>query len=113
MVYAARVAAKGKKRPRSERRELERTLRKQVGQRQKLVAAGPGGGADRPLPVRSASVIEAQARATPCIQCGGELELQSHAAEPGPSDVRVVRLTCRLCHAPRAIWFRIEPSRAN
>jgi hypothetical protein len=102
------------KRPRTARRQAERAVRKQVVGRQKLVAAGPGGAADRAVKVTSASVVEGQARSMPCIQCGGELQLQDHRAGGDPQgQLRVVHLSCRLCHAPRAIWFRVEPPRAN
>ena len=99
------------KRERNDRRAAERTLRKEVNVRQRLISAAPGGGADRPLVVSSASIVEGSARSEPCAHCGGELDLRSHAAE-GPT-LRVVTLVCRLCHAPRALWFRIEPVRAN
>jgi hypothetical protein len=99
------------KRPRSERRQAERALRKDIGARQRLAAAGPGGAADRPLVVSSASVIEGRARSVPCIQCGGELDLRQHGAEG--ATLRLVKLVCRLCHAPRELWFRIEPPAAN
>jgi hypothetical protein len=95
------------KRPRNERRKAERALRKQVVARERLSAAGPGGASDRPIPVVSAALVEVRARATPCIQCGGELDLKSHEAPSG--SLRVARLQCRLCHAPRELWFRIEP----
>jgi hypothetical protein len=100
-----------KKRPRSQRRDDERALRKEVGVRQRLVAAGPGGAPDRPLVVSSASVIEGQARSSPCIQCGGQLDLRQHAA--AAASLRQVKLICRLCHAPRELWFRIEAPAAN
>src|SRR5689334_210020 len=97
------------KRPRTERRARERELRKEVRERERLSAAAPGGAPDRPITVSSASVIEGQARSTPCVQCGGELLLRDHAAAAHASEsLRVVRLVCRLCHAPRALWFRIE-----
>jgi hypothetical protein len=99
------------KRPRTERRQAERALRKDVGARQRLAASGPGGAADRPLVVASASVIEGRARSIPCIQCGGELELRQHRAEA--AGLRRVELVCRLCHAPRDLWFRIEAPTAN
>ncbi len=90
---------------------MERALRKEVGVRERLAAAAPGGAADRPLVVASASVIEGRARSVPCIQCGGELDLRQHRA--GSGALRVVALVCRLCHAPREIWFKIEPAAAN
>jgi hypothetical protein len=95
------------RRARTNRRVAERALRKTVAERQRLAAAAPGGSRDHPLVVTSASVVEGQARSTPCVQCGGELQLEKHDAEAG--DLRVVHLVCRLCHAPRALWFRIEP----
>jgi hypothetical protein len=97
------------KRSRTERRETERALRKEVVARERLSASAPGGAADRPMIVVTASVIESIARSTPCVQCGGELELRDHAApaETG-GKLRRVRLTCRLCHAPRELWFKVE-----
>jgi hypothetical protein len=101
--------AMSKRRPRTERRERERDLRKQVREREKLAATAPGGAPDRPLVVTSASVIEGTARATPCVQCGGELIFGDHSAETRAGHpLRLVRLVCRLCHAPRTLWFRIE-----
>jgi hypothetical protein len=97
------------KRSRTERREAERALRKDVQARERLAAAAPGGAPDRPLVVATVSVIESMARSTPCVQCGGELELRDHAAPPeAGGKLRLTRMVCRLCHAPRAIWFRIE-----
>jgi hypothetical protein len=102
------------KRSRTERRETERALRKEVKERERLSAAAPGGGRDRPIIVPSASVVETMARSTPCVQCGGELELKDHAAPPeGQGKLRLARLVCRLCHAPREIWFAIELPLAN
>src|SRR5206468_3818445 len=87
------------KRSRTERREAERALRKEVAARERLAAAAPGGARDRPIVVASASLVESVARSTPCIQCGGQLELRDHAAPPdGRGRLRVARLVCRLCH---------------
>jgi hypothetical protein len=100
------------KRPRSERREADRTLRREIEAREKLALAAPGGGLQHPLVVATAAVIEGRARSTPCPHCGGELELKRHDAAPVP-DVRVVQLICRLCHTPRRLYFRIEAPRVN
>jgi hypothetical protein len=99
------------KRSRTERRAAERALRKEVLARERLAAAAPGGARDRPIVVATVSVIESMARSTPCVQCGGELELRDHAAPE--AKLRLVRLVCRLCHAPREIWFSIEVPQAN
>jgi len=62
------------------------------------------------LRVTSASVIEVRARATPCLVCGGELDLQAHVADgPAGAATRRVELVCRRCHDTRQLWFRIEP----
>jgi hypothetical protein len=96
------------RRLRSERRQAARALTKEVRGREKLAAAGPGGAADRAIVVTSASVVELRAREWPCVQCGGVLELRSHQVAPGAPELRTVQLVCRLCHAPRTLWFRIE-----
>jgi hypothetical protein len=99
------------KRSRTERRAAERALRKEVVDRERLAAAAPGGQRDRPIVVPTVSVIESMARSTPCVQCGGELELRDHAAPE--ATLRVLRLVCRLCHAPRELWFAIEVPAVN
>lgn len=97
------------KRSRTERRELQRSLRKEVQAVEKLAAKAPGGARDRPIPVVSASVVEPTARSTPCVQCGGELLLKDHAAPTdGQGRLRVCHLVCKQCHAPREIWFSVE-----
>ena len=102
------------KRSRTERRERERSLRKEVRERERLAAAALGGNRDRPIVVPSASVVESVARSTPCVQCGGQLELRDHAAPAeGQGKLRLCRLVCRLCHAPREIWFAIEAPLSN
>ena len=74
----------------------------------------PGGSAQRPIDVASASVVEGKARATPCIQCGGDLELRGDRATSTARGVlREIALVCRRCHAPRTLWFRIAPPVAN
>ena len=102
------------KRSRTDRRAAERALRKEVVERQRLAAAAPGGARDRPIVVATVAVIEPMARSTPCVQCGGELELREHAAPAdGQGRLRLIKLVCRLCHTPRELWFAIEPLRAN
>jgi hypothetical protein len=97
------------RRPRTERRQQERALRKEVAARAKLASAAPGGAADRAIRVPSASVIAVQARSTPCVQCAGELELLSETVPPSSAPaLRLARLRCRLCHTARELWFRIE-----
>ena len=98
-------------RPRRKQREQERELRKQVGRVERLAGKLPGAAPERPIDVASASVVEGKARATPCIQCGGDLELRGDRATSTPRGVlREIALVCRRCHAPRNVWFRISPA---
>jgi hypothetical protein len=96
-------------RERKQRRERERALRKTVRQIEKLAVALPGGSADHPIDVTSASVVEVQARGTPCPQCAGELELlRERATSTARGVLRELELACRRCHAPRTLWFRVR-----
>jgi hypothetical protein len=74
----------------------------------------PGGSPERPIDVASASVVEGKARATPCIQCGGDLDLRGdRAASTARGVLREIALVCRQCHAPRVFWFRVAPPAAS
>jgi hypothetical protein len=101
-------------RPRKKQREEERALRKQVRRTQRMAGELPGGSAEQPIDVASASVVEGKARATACVQCGGDLELRGdRATSTGRGILREVTLACRRCHAPRTLWFRVVPPAAN
>lgn len=91
-------------RKRTERREQERAAAKLAEQREKLFALEPGGSPSRPREVPSAAVIEVQALALACPRCGGTFKLDEHRAEQG---LRVVRLICQRCGAPRNTYFRV------
>ncbi|HXU05194.1 MAG TPA: hypothetical protein VN903_29745 [Polyangia bacterium] len=95
-------------RPRRKRREQARALRKQVRRTEQLAGDLPGGSPDRPIDVASASVVEGKARGTPCIQCGGDLDVRGDRATSTARGVlREIAVVCRLCHAPRTLWFRV------
>ena len=101
-------------RPRKARREQERTLRKQVQRVERDARELPGGQAERPIDVTSAAVIDPRAREARCLRCGGELELRGDRASSTPRGVlRRIDLVCRFCHAPRTLWFRVNPPQAN
>jgi hypothetical protein len=70
----------------------------------------PGGAPERPIVVESAAVIEGRARDSRCAVCEAELDLEEHevATHAGQS-LRRVKLTCRECHTPRVIWFKLAP----
>lgn len=101
-------------RARKARREQERGLRKEVARVERAARELPGGAAEHPLDVTSAAVVEPRARAVPCVRCGGELEWRRERASSTPRGIlREIELTCRLCHAPRTLWFRVCPSPVN
>ncbi len=101
-------------RPRTKRREQERVLRKGVRRLTTLATQLPGGSAEQPIDVSSASVVELKARATACLQCDGEFEIRSdHATTDARGVLRELGLSCRGCHAPRTLWFRVLRAGAN
>lgn len=98
----------GKKRPeRTERRVRERAARGLVRDREKLAGLSPGGSAARPIEVPSPAVIDSRVEAMRCPQCEGTYQLDDHETEGG---LRVVSVTCRLCHVSRRLWFRLGTS---
>jgi hypothetical protein len=99
---------------RKKQREQARALRKLVRRTEELAGELPGGSPERPIDVASASVVEAKARATPCIQCSGALDITGDRATSTARGVlREVALACRQCHAPRTLWFRVAPAATN
>ncbi len=95
-------------RPRTQRRQGERALRKLVHDRERLWSLSPGGSAARPIAVESTAVIEPRVRALPCPQCDGELTVVDHRAPPG--GLRAIDARCRQCQVPRTVWFRLGSS---
>jgi hypothetical protein len=101
-------------RPRRKRREQERTLLKVVKRTESLADKLPGGSPENPIEVTSASVVETRARAARCIQCDGEFDLRGDRASSTPRGVlRAIDVSCRQCHTPRTLWFRVTPTTAN
>jgi hypothetical protein len=93
---------------RNERRERERQMAKLVRDREKLARLSPGGAADRPIEVSSASVIEVQARSLPCPLCGGETRVDEHSAQSiGGEMLRVLKVHCHQCGVSRELFFRL------
>lgn len=93
-------------RPRTARREADRAARALVRDREKLASLSPGGASDRPIAVPSPAVIEGRARAMPCPQCDGPLEVIEHVVVVVDGvRLRRVDARCRTCGAPRSLWF--------
>lgn len=111
-----RIVSKKKRsiRPRTEQRELARRHEKLWEAREKLALLEPGGSPDRPLEVRSASVVEARAESEPCLRCGQAMRCEDHSALKTRTGVlRVAKLRCRACGATRELYLRILESFLN
>jgi hypothetical protein len=99
---------------RSVLRKLARSDDKIAEARAKLALLEPGGAPDRPMMVESASLVELRAEGLPCVVCGGRLDVKEHDAEEiDGAPLRIVRLACRACGAPRVVFFRIEQPLLN
>ncbi len=86
-------------------------VERRVRDRERLSTLLPGGARERPIVVRSAAVIEPRTKAMHCPQCGGEYRVLEHeAAGPG---LRRVDVVCRICSAPRSLWFRLIVDEPN
>jgi hypothetical protein len=99
---------------RSARRRLERGAEKLERERERLFELSPGGNAERPLSVKSASVVETRALSVVCPRCDGPHEILEHAAVlVGSERLREARLRCRRCGTRRSLFFRVEERRLN
>jgi ribosomal protein S27AE len=100
------------KRSRTEKREAARAADKLALQREKLARLEPGGAPDRPIDVKTASVIEPHASALDCVRCGeGGARVDSHEArEVDGRRLRIVRTLCPRCGTGRVLYFRIVES---
>jgi uncharacterized C2H2 Zn-finger protein len=108
-----------KKKPRPEsarnvRRRAERYADKLMRERERLFLLTPGGSAERPLTVESASVVDTRARSLRCPRCDGEHELLEHKAVMVAGErLREALLRCRRCGSGRSLFFRLEERLLN
>ncbi|MET0285238.1 MAG: hypothetical protein ABW352_12240 [Polyangiales bacterium] len=101
-------------RPRTEERERVRQREKLYEARAKLALLEPGGSADRPLDVSSASVVESRAEAEPCLRCNQPMRAAEHTTHASPNGLlRKVKLQCRDCGSTRELYLRIVGSYLN
>lgn len=91
--------------PRTKRRADVRKMQGLVRDQIRLAALEPGGSAERPIGVVSASLVEPHARSTPCPLCGGAVRVLEHEAR---ADQRQVHVLCTQCGVRRIVHFRIE-----
>ncbi|HEU4538926.1 MAG TPA: hypothetical protein VFS00_32625, partial [Polyangiaceae bacterium] len=101
----------GPKKPppaRAERRAALRLAEGLARQRAKLAALEPGGSAERPIEVTSASLVEPRALSLRCLRCdAAEARLDAHeAGRAGPHVLRTLRTHCGRCGATRTLYVR-------
>lgn len=102
--------AKGKRtpRPRTTRRELQRASDKVGEDREKLFVLEPGGRADRPIEVETATLVEPRAEAMSCPRCGVAFRVTEHTAQTVDGvRLREAVVYCSRCGRHRSLWFRI------
>lgn len=106
------MSAKKKLSPRAARRAAARDLDKLVRARVELARLEPGGAAERPIELTTASLVELEATARPCLGCDGPVRVQEHVVERAEQGLlRVVLVACPACGMRRSLYFRIaEPS---
>jgi hypothetical protein len=98
---------KQKKAPRARtlRREADRTAVKLAEARLALARLEPGGSAEHPIEVPSASVVEVHAAKLPCAACAeSDVRVEEHLATSG---LRIAKLRCRRCGVRPDLYFRI------
>lgn len=110
--YPAPKVAKAKKkrapRARTVQREDARKRESLIADRESLRRLEPGGSAENPLEVSSASVVESRAESERCFRCDAALRIDEHVSERTASGlVRVVKLRCAQCGARRTLFVRI------
>ncbi|MFO0643375.1 MAG: hypothetical protein U0183_29380 [Polyangiaceae bacterium] len=102
------------KRSRTLRREADRTEKKLLDARMALSRLEPGGSAEHPIEVSTASLVEPTARAMPCPACGGHVRVRDHTAETiAGRRLRVAKVDCARCGTEVSRYFTIAEPRLN
>lgn len=97
-------------RKRTERRAVDRDVKKLLAQKDKLAKLEVGGAAERPIHVATASLVDVLARDSKCHRCGGAVRLEEHVARAG---LRVARVRCSSCGSDRELYFAVSPRVMN
>lgn len=104
------------RRPRTVRRELERTQSKLAVAREKLWALGEGASPQRPIALDSASQVEIHAASLTCPVCGDHFRVLEHTVlhvAGSERTLRVVHVRSPQCGRERDLYFALRPALAN
>lgn len=83
-------------------------------EREALAAIAPGGAADRPIVLESASQVEPRAEGMPCARCDAEVRVIAHEAKVSDGiPLRLARAQCKTCGFERTVWFRLRGALPN
>lgn len=78
--------------------------------RDELARLEAGAAADHPLALPSASLVELEATAHPCLRCLSRVRVDDHVVEYGAAGpLRVAHVKCPQCGLERDMYFRIVP----
>ena len=93
---------------------MEREAAKLARAREKLASLEQGGAPDRPIEVRSASLVQVIAVDRPCPTCQGKVRVEEHTAETiAGRPLRAAHVKCVQCGGKRVLWFRIGTTLPN
>ncbi len=110
-----RAAATPPRDTRAARRERDRDAGKLARDVRRVEEASPGGRAESPIQLTSASEVEVAATARPCPICGDGLRVTAHEAieHPTAGRLRLARLTCRACRSEWSRFYRLGAPALN
>jgi hypothetical protein len=95
-------------RPRTERRQRERALEKELARRVRAFEQEPGGSPSRPIDVAAANIVEQRAGSVCCPRCGLRMQIEEHKATViDGSRLREVCLSCGPCRYRAARYYRV------
>jgi hypothetical protein len=101
--------SKKPKRPRTMKREADRSVEKLQRDARKVYELEPGGAPERPITLASPSQVEVDAEGRMCPACGGRVRLlEPHAVlEHQGERLRVARTQCILCREAWSRYYRV------
>jgi hypothetical protein len=95
-------------RARTIQRQARVASEKLANARNRLLDLGPGGSAEHPVDVATASLVEPKAEGVSCPRCEAPFAVEAHEAVTTPQGrLRQVTVHCKTCGFRRPLWFRI------
>lgn len=95
-------------RARTLKRQAQIASDKLARARDRLLDLGPGGSAEHPFDVTTASLVEPKAEAVACPRCETPFLVEAHEAVTATTGrLREVTVHCKACGFRRRLWFRI------